>query len=162
MNWLDVIIIILLVASIFGGLKNGLVRSLLSLAGLIVGINLAGRYYLAVAARLAFIHQEKAAHIVAFVIIVLAVMLVAALVGLLLAWIIASVMLGWLDRIGGAIFGLVIGALSIGALLAVWVKFAGTSKAVTGSSLATFLLDQVPVVLALLPDEFGVIRSFFR
>ncbi len=160
MNWLDIVIIVLLVASIFSGLRAGLIKSVLSLAGLIVGISLAGRYYLALAERLAFIPQDKAAQIVAFVIILMAVMIIAGVVGVLLNWVISSLMLGWVNRIGGAVFGLALGALSISVLLAIWVKFLGITGIVSESSLASLLLNQLPTVLALLPAEFDMIRSF--
>ncbi len=162
MNWLDIVIIVLLVLSVFGGLRAGLIRSLLSLVGVIAGIMLAGRFYPGLAQRLAFIPSEQAANIIAFAIILIVVMVAAGLLGMLLNWIMKSIMLGWLNRVGGAVFGLVMGALFISAILAIWVKFLGTSDIVVNSGLATFLLDRFPTVLALLPPEFDSIRSFFR
>ena len=162
MNWLDIVIIVVLVASIFIGGKTGLIKSLLSLVGLVAGINLAGRYYLTLAERLTFIPQEKAAHIAAFVIILIGVMVVAALLGWLLTKIISVVMLGWLNGLGGMVFGLVMGALSVSTLLAIWVKFFGMNQVVSDSGLASLLLNQLPVILALLPPDFDVIRSFFK
>ena len=162
MNWLDIVIIVVLGLSIFTGWKTGLLKALCSLAGLIVGISLAGRYYITLSERLTFIPQEKAAEIVAFAIILVGVVLVAGLLGLLLTWIISSVMLGWVNRLGGAVFGLAMGALSISALLAVWVKFLGMNQIVSDSGLASMLLNQLPAILALLPPEFDVIRSLFE
>ncbi len=162
MNWLDIIIIVILVASIFIGGKTGLIKVLLSLLGLCVGISLAGRYYLTLAERLTSIPQEKVAHIAAFAIILIGVMVVAALAGWLLTKIISAVMLGWVNGLGGMVFGLVMGALSVSTLLAIWVKFLGMNQAVSDSGLASLLLNQLPVVLALLPPDFDVIRSFFK
>jgi len=42
-----------------------------------------------------------------------------------------------------------------------WVKFLGMADTILESSLATMLLDRLPMVLALLPQEFDIIRSFF-
>lgn len=162
MNWLDIVIIVVLVSSVFAGLKSGLIKALCSLAGLIVGINLAGRYYIALSERLTFIPQEKAAEIVAFAIILVGVVLAAGILGLLLTWIISSVMLGWVNRLGGGVFGLAMGVLSVSTLLAVWVKFFGMNQIVIDSGLASLLLNQLPAILALLPPEFDVIRSFFE
>lgn len=162
MNWLDIVIIVILVASIFIGGKTGLIKSLLSLAGLVVGINLAGRYYLTLAEQLTFIPQEKAAHIVAFAIILIGVMVVAALAGWLLTKLVSAVMLGWVNGLGGMVFGLVMAGLSISTLLAIWVKFFGMNQVVSNSGLARLLLNQLPVILALLPPDFDVIRSFFK
>jgi len=70
-------------------------------------------------------------------------------------------MLGWVDHLGGAVFGVVAGAILWGALLAIWVKFFGAGP-VTESFLAAVLLDKFPLVLALLPSEFDAIRDFFQ
>jgi membrane protein required for colicin V production len=80
----------------------------------------------------------------------------------LLKWTASVIMLGWVNHLGGAVFGLVLGAIFCGALLAIWVKFLGVTGAITESNLAPILVDFFPVVLALLPDEFDAIRPFFQ
>ena len=162
MNWLDIVIIVVIVISAFGGLKNGLIRAVLSLAGLIVGVVLAGRYYMPLSEQLAFIPQDNIARIVAFAIILIGMMIVAGLLASLLTWTVSAVMLGWVNRIGGAVFGLVFGAIFCGAILAIWVKFLGAQSIIIESAMANMLLGFFPVVLALLPDEFDAVRSFFQ
>ena len=49
MNWLDIVILIILAISVFMGLKTGLIKMVISLAGLILAIFLAGRLYLSLA-----------------------------------------------------------------------------------------------------------------
>ena len=49
-----------------------------------------------------------------------------------------------------------------GALLAAWVKFFGAGETIIQSILAGFLLDNFPLVLGLLPQEFDAVRSFFQ
>tara|TARA_Y100000310_G_scaffold292255_1_gene320879 strand:+ start:178 stop:654 length:477 start_codon:yes stop_codon:yes gene_type:complete len=158
MNWLDIVIIAVLVPGAFTGLRTGLIKASLSLAGLIVGINLAGRYYLALAEQLTFIPQEKVSQIIGFTIILLCIILIVGL----LTRLISMVMSGWVNRLGGVVFGLAMSALSVSILLAIWVKFFGMSRIVGDSGLASLLLNQLPAVLALLPSEFDVIRSFFK
>ncbi|HJM36333.1 MAG: colicin V production CvpA [Dehalococcoidales bacterium] len=158
MNWLDIVIIAILVPGAFIGLRTGLIKASLSLAGLIVGINLAGRYYLTLAEQLTFIPQEKVSQIVGFTIILLCIMLIVGL----LTRLTSMVMSGWVNRLGGIVFGLTMNALSISILLAIWIKFFGMSRIVSDSGLASLLLNQLPAVLALLPSEFDVIRSFFK
>ena len=75
--------------------------------------------------------------------------------------IISKIMLGWLNRLGGAIFGLLIGAIFMGALLATIVKLFDTGL-VTESFLAGIMVDKLPLVLGLLPGEFDSVRDFFR
>ncbi len=161
MNWLDIIILISLVVSVFAGLRRGLVKSVLSLAGLIIGVVLAGHLYKSVSGILAFISNEDAANIVAFILILVLVMVAAFFFARLLKSAIKVVMLNWVDRVGGTVFGLLVGAILWGAILAAWVRFFG-SGLVTESLLASVLLDIFPLVLGLLPGEFDSIRNFFQ
>ena len=160
MNWLDILILICLAAALIGGLKTGIVRGVVNLAGIILGIFLAGMYYETVGGWLGFISNENAARTVAFVAIIVVVMVLAGLVGALLHKILSSIMLGWLDHLIGGILGLLIGAVAWGAMLAIWVKFS-TAGAVSGSALASILLDKFPLVLALLPPSFDSVKGFF-
>jgi membrane protein required for colicin V production len=162
MNWLDIVIIVMLAISVFSGLSTGLIKSVLSLAGVIVGVVLAGRFYVDLAERLAFIPQDSVAKVAAFAIIVIAAMIVAAILGTILTKVVSAITLGWVNRLGGAVFGLVMGAVFVGAALALWVKFIGSTGVVSESSLAKMLLQYFPAVLALLPGDFGSIRSFFQ
>ena len=123
---------------------------------------MAGRYYAPFSQLLPFIPNENAAKIAAFAIILIGVIAIAVALAFLLKWIASVMMLGWVNRVGGAVFGLVLGAFLCSAVLALWVKFLGIQGAINESSLATILLDRFPMVLALLPDEFDAIRSFFQ
>lgn len=161
MNWIDIVIIIFLIISVISGMVQGLIRAVLSIIGLIVGIILAGKYYGQLGNTLTFIHNSNAADIVAFIIILLAVMAIAALIAFLFRSIIRAIMLGWIDRIGGAVLGLLLGMLSISAVLAITVKLTNSSL-ITDSALSGFLLDKFPLILGFLPREFDPIRNFFQ
>jgi len=162
MSWLDIILIIIIVIPTLIGLKTGIIKALLSLAGVIVGIVLAGNYYAALAGKLTFISQESVADIVAFAIILIGVMIVAAIIASVLKKIVSAIMLGWVNRLGGAILGFVLGAAFCGAILTMWTKFLGIADPIAESALATLLLDNFPLVLALLPEEFDSVRTFFQ
>jgi membrane protein required for colicin V production len=161
MNWLDIVLIIALILPIFTGLKQGLIKAALSLAGLIVGVVLASNFYEPLSEVLGFIPNEDIANVVAFILIISVVMLIASLLSSLLKLTARAVMLGWVDHLSGAIFGFLLGAILWGALLAIWVKFFGTAL-VTESVLAKVLLDRFPLILALLPGEFDIVRDFFQ
>ena len=161
MNWLDLVVLVIIASSVFIGLKIGIIKAFLSLAGLVIGTFLAGLYYLPLSERLVFIPQPALAKGVAFGIILIGVMIIVSIVSALLTSVVSAVMLGWVNRLGGAIFGLVLGAIFCSALLAIWVKFFG-ADIISKSTLAAILLDRFPMILALLPDEFDTIRSFFQ
>lgn len=160
MNWLDIIIIAAIAITTFVGLKIGLIKAVLSLAGLIIGVILARLFYVPLSEQLTFISQATLAKVAAFAIIMVGVMIIAGVLAMVLKWITSVMMLGWVNHIGGAIFGLVLGAILCGALLALWVNFFGTGEVIASSGLAS-ILSQFPLVLGLLPDEFDSIRSFF-
>ena len=162
MNWLDIIILIILVAAVLARLKDGLLKAILSLPGLIVDVILAVRYYVPLAGQLTFISQENVAKIVAVCLILVGMMIIGGVLANLLKWAVSMVMLGWVNRLGGASFGLLMGTTFGGALLAVWIKFLGFTSAIGESVLAKVLLDYFPIILALLPEEFDAVRSFFQ
>ncbi|MFC2034418.1 CvpA family protein [Chloroflexota bacterium] len=162
MGWLDIIILVIVVVSTFMGLRIGIIKAVLSLVGVIVGVILAGRLYAPLSELLTVIPQSNIAEIVAFAIILISVMLIAGITAALLKWIASVVLLGWINYLGGACFGLVLGAILCSALLATWVKFFGISEFISQSGLAVILLDRFPAVLTLLPYEFDTIRSFFQ
>ncbi|MFC1914819.1 CvpA family protein [Chloroflexota bacterium] len=162
MSWLDIAIIVVIAVSTFMGLRAGLIKAVLSLAGAIAGVILAGRFSTSLAGQLTFIDSAEIAEIVAFAIILVGVMIIATVLASFLKWVASAMLLGWVNHLGGAIFGLALGAIFSGALLAMWVKWLGASGPVAESFLAEFLLSQFPLILAFLPGEFDSIRSFFQ
>jgi len=162
MSWLDIAIIVIIGIATLVSFKSGIIKAVLTLAGVIVGVILAGRFYAALAENLTFIPQETLARVVAFAIILVLVILIASIIAGVLKWLASIVLLGWVNRLGGALLGLIMGSIFCGALLAIWTKFLGISDPIAESALATFLLDGFPMVLALLPGEFDSVRSFFQ
>ena len=161
MNWLDIVLLVALAIPTFIGLKQGLIKAVLSLVGLIIGVILASNFYEALGSRLGFIPNPDIANITAFILILVGVLVIATILARLLKFIVSIVMLGWVNYLGGAVFGLLLGAILWGAILAIWVKFLGT-ELIMESLVASVLLDKFPLVLALLPSEFDTIRSFFQ
>jgi membrane protein required for colicin V production len=160
MNILDIVLIVALVGSALAGLYIGIIKAALSLVGIIVGVFLAGQFYEPLAELLTFM-PEDVANIAAFVLILVGVIVVAGLVARLLKLALKMVLLGWVDKVGGAVVGFLVGAIIWSIILATWVQFFG-SDLVTDSALAEVLLDKFPFVLALLPEEFDAIRDFFQ
>ena len=158
MNWLDIVIIIIIAIPTFIGLKAGIVKALFIIAGGIIGIVLAGRFSDQLGAAFSDAGWAK---VVAFAVIFLVVLLIASIAARMVKWALSAVLLGWVNSIGGAVLGFIMGAFVCGAILAIWVKFLGIGDTVAGSALAGFLLDGFPFVLGLLPGEFDSVREFF-
>jgi membrane protein required for colicin V production len=162
MNWLDIVILVILAINVFIGLKMGLIKLIMGIIGMVLGVILAGQFYGQLAERLTFISSEGIANIVAFAIIFLGILIIAMIVAGVIKWAVSLVMLGWVNRLGGAVLGVLMAGVSIAALLAAWVRFFGAGDAITASFLAGVLLDSFPVVLGLLPSEFDGVRTFFQ
>ena len=160
MTWLDIGILVSLGITTFFGLRIGLIKAVLDLAGLIVGVILAGRFYAPLAGVLTFIPNENIAKVVAFILILIAVIIITGELARLVKGFASIVKLNWLNHLSGAVFGLVWGVIIIGALLTAWITFTGITGDIYESRLAVILVDYFPLVLALLPDEFAVIRSY--
>ena len=161
MNWLDIVIIIIIAIPTFIGLKMGIVKALFIIAGGIVGIVLAGRFSEQLGA---VFSDEGWAAVVAFAVIFLVVMLIAAVAAKMVKLALSAVLLGWVNSLGGAILGFIMGAFFCAAILAMLGVFLTFEKGGTlaSSALAGFLLDGFPFVLGLLPSEFDSVRDFFN
>jgi membrane protein required for colicin V production len=114
MTWIDWVIVMVMALSVLGGVKQGFLRSVFSLGGLIAGLALAIWNYARVAAFLIhLVRFEAVADTIAFLLIAMLVMGVAAMLGTMLSKILHKVGLGCLDRLAGAVFGFFQGALLV-------------------------------------------------
>jgi membrane protein required for colicin V production len=146
MNWLDIVIIVVVVFLGIVGLRQGLIRTVFGIAGLIGGIFLAGRYYDELAALL-FPSSAIWANIAAYAIIAVATMVVAGVIGWLIAKLVNFVALGWLDKLVGGILGVVIGGLLCAAILAIIVKYyPGMEATINQSIIARFIVRGFPLL----------------
>jgi len=146
MNWLDIVIIVVVALLGIAGLRQGMIRTVFGIAGLIGGIFLAGRYYDELAALL-FPSGVIWANIAAYAIIAVATLVVAGVIGWLVAKLVNFVALGWLDRLVGCILGVVIGGLLCAAVLAIVVKYyPGMEATINQSVIARFLVGGFPLL----------------
>jgi membrane protein required for colicin V production len=160
-NWLSILIIVVAVLLGLVGLRQGIIRTVFGIAGLIGGIVLAGRYYGALAGLLSP-GGAIWASVAAYVIILVATLVVAGLVGHFVARLVSLAALGWLDRLIGFLLGVFVGLLLSAAVVAIIAKiYPGSEATISQSAVARFLIAQLPLVLALLPKEFSSIRNFF-
>jgi membrane protein required for colicin V production len=160
MNWLDIVLIVALVLSLLIGIWYGLIRMLFTLAGVIIGLLLAGVYADSLADKLTFM-DTSGAHMLAFLIILMGTIIVASILGVLVKMLFKNTPLGIADKIGGAILGLLVGAIFIGGILAIYLKYVGPEQIIVTSPTAGFVVDKFGIVLGLLPSQFDTIKSYF-
>jgi membrane protein required for colicin V production len=114
MNWVDYVILGLVLFSAIVGLARGLIRELLSLAVWIAALVAAWLYHREVADLLvAQISNPSARLAIAFVGLVLAVLILGAILGAILSALVAKARLTGLDRALGLVFGAARGAVLV-------------------------------------------------
>jgi membrane protein required for colicin V production len=124
MNTLDIILAIILLLFAIGGFRKGFIISLATLVGLFLGI-WAAVHFSGYAAHILkdniHLHTSHLA-MVSFVFTFLAVLILVFLLGKLLTGVIKVIALGFINRLAGALFGIVKGCLVISAFLYVLIS----------------------------------------
>ena len=117
---IDYIVIGVLLFSTIKGFFRGLIVEVLSIVGLIGGLYLASRFYPSLQSLgIAIGIPSAVARIIAYILILCLVTGAAAWLGSILTKIAKKLFMGWLNRLAGAIFGFIEGALVIIILLVV-------------------------------------------
>lgn len=109
MNWIDAVIVIVLILSMAGGFINGLVKEIASLAALILGIWGAIKFSTFTAGKLYdyFDMTGQFVGIIAFIITFGIIVVVIHFIGIVADKIINSISLGFVNRLLGIAFGLI-------------------------------------------------------
>lgn len=156
MNPLDWLLLILLTYSTIRAAFRGFVREAFALGGLIVGFLAACWGYASLAQKLSgLITAAPLAQFVAFLLIALGIMTIATLLGHLVKKTASAVGLGIFDRLLGAIFGLLRGAVIAGALLIAVTAFLPAAPWVEHSQFAPYLLRAAHAVSFTMPHELS-------
>ena len=161
MNPLDWLLAILLTYSVVKAAISGFFREAFALGGLIVGFLLAGWYYRTLAHQLAGLIASPAfAQFAAFLLILAATMLVAAVLARMLRRTASVVGLGFMDRLLGALFGFARGALLGAAVLTAFTAFLPEGMWLRTSRLAPYLLRTAHAVSFVMPSDLrGKLRD---
>jgi membrane protein required for colicin V production len=114
-NYLDIVLAVLLLLFAWSGFRKGLVIELATLVALILGIYLAYYFSGLLTEKLKefFTISDQYLEIISFIVIFIAVLLLVLLVGKLFEKIIDVLLLGFLNKLAGAIFSILKGALFI-------------------------------------------------
>lgn len=160
MNWLDILIIIVIAVAAFGGMRRGLIEMVLGVAGVILGVFLAGRYYETVGGWLPLENTDWS-NVLGFVLILTVTLIIFFIAAKLITKLADIALLGWVNRLGGALLGALLAAIIMAAILAVITKYISW-ETVSDSFMARFFLDHFPLVLALLPSSFDSVKEWFN
>jgi membrane protein required for colicin V production len=113
MNLIDILVLAVLLAFIIKGFMKGFVREVCSLAGLVMGIWAACKYYPSLSASLRpIIHlPHTISSTISFLLIFLVIGLLFYFLGHFLTIVFRIALLGGVNRVGGVVFGAIQGAL---------------------------------------------------
>ena len=161
MNWLDGAIIVLILWFTWSAFQAGFIRETVTVLAAILGIVLAGLFYESLAEDvLLFIDNETFARIVGFGLVFGAVALAGQLVAMVLKPTVNFLQLGIFDQLAGAAFGFVKAVVFIQIFLILFITYPrwGLDETINDSvfgSLTVRMVERVPVIVQMLPAEFG-------
>lgn len=161
MDFIDIIIAALLVFGLIRGLRNGLFVELASLVSFFIGIYIAVKFSYIVGA---FIGESKSAKVTAFVITLVLVVIAIHLLAKVFSGIASFVFLGWLNKLGGAVFATLKTALLLGIVLSLFQKVNLNNTIVSketqeNSLFFNPLLKTSEIMLPVLKDWFVDLRE---
>ena len=136
----DIIILLCFLPAIISGITKGFIQQVVALVSLLLGAWLAFRFSNVVSAWLEpyFEVSETVMHVISFAVIMVATVLVLFVLGKLLTGLTKLVMLGWLDRLLGLVFAILLAGLLIGIGITLFdtvnVKFSLVDEAVLEKS----------------------------
>ena len=150
----DWILVAVIVLSAVHAATVGFFQEAFWIAGLVAGYLLAAWQYHRVAYWFVpYLKTPWLGEIAAFLIIFLAVMIVAGIAGRLFRWLFKEAGLGFVDRVLGAALGLLRGCLIVAVIVLSMAAFTPTSKWLEGSELAPYFLVVGRAVIWVAPSE---------
>ena len=162
MSLLDLIVLLFIAASVVGGFVAGFARSGIGFLAAVFGV-LCGFWFYGIPAATVhkYVHSVTASNLIGFFVVFFGLIFVGALIGKLLSKLFKWTGLSWLDRLMGAAFGLVRGALAAVAFIAVLLAFTPkpTPNWMVNSTVLPYAIDASNMLAALAPN---VIKEAFR
>ena len=153
MNWLDYVLLAIIVVTAVVGIVKGFIRQVVGLVAVIAGLVLAVVYYEQMAHVFqTFVKNQLVSNFLGFLLIFVIVLVAGAILGHL----ITKAMVGplaFVNRLFGAIFGLVKAVLICGILVFALVSFEVAKPAVETSVLAPACLGVTRAVVNLVPKD---------
>jgi membrane protein required for colicin V production len=157
MNWLDIVLLVILVASVVTSFRKGLTREIIGLVSVVLGLLLGAWFYGSAAALVQpYLSSPTAANFAGFFLVFCGVVLAGSLLSFVLGKFLKVTGLSIFDHTLGAGFGLVRGTLIAVALIMGVMAFSQGGKppeSVVNSRMAPYLVRCAQVFAAMAPHE---------
>jgi len=165
MSWLDLVLFLVLVFSVWSSLRKGFAREVIGLVASVAALFCSAWFYrMAGEAVRPWIGSRDTANLCGFLLIFAGVIVLGWVISLIAGAMMKAVGLSWLDRLMGVGFGLARGIIVGVAIITAVVAFApaGNSKppqTVVDSRFAPYMIDAAHALTRAAPrelrDEFG-------
>ncbi len=160
MTGLDWLIAVIMLFSVLLAAAHGFFFEIFSLAGAVIGYVVAAWQYPRLAPLyLPYVKNQMAADGAAFLTIFLVIVLIAGAAGRITRWAMSEVGLRWFDRLLGAVFGVLRGALIVTVLVMAMAAFAPASTRLSESRFGSYFLVVGRAAVWVAPYE---LREKFR
>jgi len=158
MNWLDIVLLLILVISIATSFRKGLSREIIGLAAVVVALILGIWFYGPAGAFLApYVSSKGIANLAGFFIVFFGLLTVGSLVSYAVGRVLKVTGLRFIDHLLGAVFGVVRGTLIAVALVMGAMAFSADAEhppeAVVHSRLAPYVVEAAHVIVGMAPYE---------
>jgi membrane protein required for colicin V production len=153
-NWLDIVLLVVLLLSLIRSFRKGFIREVVGLGATLLGL-LCGMWFYGSAGAFIepYVHSAKTANLIGFLLVFLLVIGLGAIVGWSIARVIRSIGLSFLDRSMGAAVGLARGLLICVTLL---IAFTAYGPRATGGSVPAAVLNSQIAPWVLRASDYGV------
>jgi membrane protein required for colicin V production len=154
MNFLDILLVLAFGLLVARGFFRGFVREAIALASIFLAFAVASRYHDVLAPHLSvYISNEATIRGISYVAVFVGVLVACWLIARLLREMLEIALLGWLDRIAGAFFGMLEGAVVVMMTLLVLNSFFEDSDFLRESAVAPRAQPVIAYTMHLAPDS---------
>jgi membrane protein required for colicin V production len=150
---LDITLIVIIALSTVLSARKGFSREIIGLAAALLGLLLATQFYRVAGEPLRpYVSGDSFAWLAGFLMVFFGVLIVGALLSAVVSRFLGAIGLSFIDRLLGAVFGLIRGALIAIGIILTLVAFT-SSQAVVQSRVAPYLIEVSRLVAKVAPQE---------
>jgi membrane protein required for colicin V production len=154
MNKLDVIILGIAGLTTALGLWKGMVRQLVTLAGVVAGYIISSKLYVPFAHIMPKSMDPGTAKVLSFVLIFVACIIAASIMGAIASKILKVAGLSWANRLGGSLLGFLKGFVIIAVIVTVLIAFLPTDNSLMINSLTLpYVISGIRIMGDLMPHD---------
>lgn len=162
MNILDIIILVCIVPAVIVGICKGFISQAMALCSILVGVWASSRFANVVAGWISGYLSISApvVKVISFILILVVVIVLLYLIGKMLEGVVKLVMLGWVNRLLGALFALAACVLALGVAVLAFNALNNAFHLVKPSVISDSVL--YPVIKDIADSVFPYLKSILK